>query len=100
MVRYQQYLAARDASYMQLETGSTAPRMKPVWAELSGYDRIALMTISAIASNTGAVIPLDVANDGNFPFLADDDVVEVPCDVDATGRARFRCHRARARARR
>ena len=88
MVRYQQYLAARDASYMQLETGTTAPRVKPDWAELSGYDRIALMTISAIAGNTGAVIPLDVANRGTLPFLDDDDVVEVPCVVDANGPAR------------
>ena len=85
VVRYQQYLAARDASYMQLETGTTAPRVKPDWAELSGYDRIALMTISAIAGNSGAVIPLDIANQGTLPFLADDDVVEVPCDVDASG---------------
>jgi 6-phospho-beta-glucosidase len=85
VARYQQYLAARDASYMQLETGSDAPRVKPDWAELSGYDRIALMTISAIAGNTGAVIPLDLANQGTLPFLADDDIVEVPCEVDATG---------------
>ncbi len=50
VARYEAYLAARDASYMQLETGSTAPRVKPVWAELSGYDRIAIMTIRAIAT--------------------------------------------------
>jgi 6-phospho-beta-glucosidase len=82
--RYQQYLAARDSSYMQLETGS-APRVKPDWAELSGYDRIALITIRAIVNNQGAIIPLDVANRGTFPFLDDDDIVEVPCRVDANG---------------
>ena len=85
VVRYQQYLAARDASYMQLETGTTTPRVKPDWAELSGYDRIALMTISAIAGDTGAVIPLDLPNRGTLPFLADDDIIEVPCAVDAAG---------------
>ena len=85
VARYQQDLAARDASYMQLETGTTTPRVKPDWAELSGYDRIALMTISAIAGNTGAVIPLNLPNRGTLPFLADDDIVEVPCTVDATG---------------
>jgi 6-phospho-beta-glucosidase len=85
VARYQQYLAARDASYMQLESGSTTPRVKPDWAELSGYDRIALMTISAIAGNTGAVIPLDVPNHGILPFLDDDDIIETPCVVDATG---------------
>ncbi len=84
-VRYQQYLAARDASYMQLESGTTTPRIKPDWAELSGYDKIALMTISAIAGNTGAVIPLDVPNHGILPFLDDEDIIETPCAVDAEG---------------
>jgi 6-phospho-beta-glucosidase len=27
----------------------------------------------------------NVRNDGHFPFLADDAVIEVPCDVSATG---------------
>lgn len=85
ILRYQQYLAARDGSYMQLESGSTVPRVKPDWAELSGYDKIALMTISAIAGNTGAVIPLNVRNNGVLPFLDDDDVIETPCVVDAKG---------------
>jgi 6-phospho-beta-glucosidase len=81
---YQLYLSTRDASYMQLETGG-APRIKPGWAELSGYDKIALMTIRAIVKNQGAIIPLDVANRGTFPFLDDDDIIEVPCRVDANG---------------
>ena len=85
MARYEQYLAARDGSYMQVETGSRTPRVKPAWAELSGYDRIALMTMRGIVHNTREVIPLDVTNRGNFPFLRDDDVVEVPCLVDANG---------------
>ena len=81
---YQRYLAARDSSYMQLETGS-ALRVKPDWAELSGYDRIALVTIRAIVKNQGAIIPLDVPNRGTFPFLDDEDIIEVPCRVDANG---------------
>ena len=81
---YQRYLAARDSSYMQLETGS-APRIKPDWAELSGYDRIALITIRAIVKNQGAIIPLDVPNRGIFPFLGDEDIIEVPCRVDKDG---------------
>ena len=83
--RYQQYLAARDGSYMTLETGATTARVKPDWAELSGYDRIALITIRAIVRNQGAIIPLDVPNRGTFPFLDDQDIVEVPCRVDANG---------------
>ena len=70
---------------MQLETGETKPRIKPDWAELSGYDRIALMTMRAIVHNQGAIIPLDVANHGTLPFLDNDDIVEVPCRVDKDG---------------
>ena len=82
---YQRYLAARDASYMTLETGETKPRLKPDWAELSGYDRIALMTMRAIVHDQGAIIPLDVANAGTLPFLDHHDIVEVPCRVDKDG---------------
>lgn len=82
---YQRYLAARDGSYMTLETGETSPRVKPDWAELSGYDKIALMTMRAIVHNQGAIIPLDVANYGTLPFLDNDDIVEVPCRVDQDG---------------
>lgn len=85
LARYEQYLAARDASYMQIESGSATARAKPDWAELSGYDRIALMTMRAIAHDTRDVIPLDVMNRGNLPFLRDDDLVEVPCVVDRNG---------------
>jgi 6-phospho-beta-glucosidase len=82
---YQNYLAARDASYMSLETGQATPRIKPDWAELSGYDKIAVMTMRAIVHNQGAIIPLDVANYGTLPFLDNDDIVEVPCRVDKDG---------------
>jgi 6-phospho-beta-glucosidase len=85
VARYERYLAARDASYLQVETGSGVPRVKPPWAELSGYDRIALMTMQGIVHGTDAVIPLDVSNGGIFPFLRDDDVIEVPCDVNREG---------------
>jgi len=82
---YEAYIAARDAGYMQIESGSSVPRAKSPWAEVTGYDRIALNTVRAIRFNTGAIIPLDVDNRGNIPDLADDDVVEVPCVVNANG---------------
>ena len=82
--RYQLYLANRDASYMALETGGSG-RIKPDWAELSGYDRIALFTIRAIVKNQGAIIPLNVANCGTLPFLDDEDIIETQCRVDADG---------------
>ena len=84
-VVYRDYLAARDASYMQLESGSQEPLEPPAAAAVTGYDRIALAVIRAIHFNTSAVIPLDVANQGNIRELEDDDVVEVPCAVNADG---------------
>lgn len=82
---YEAYIAARDAGYMQIESGSGVPRSKSPWAEVTGYDRIALNTVRAIHFNTGAIIPLNVDNRGNLPDLAGDDVVEVPCVVNANG---------------
>ncbi len=82
---YREYLAERDASYMQLESGSQKPLVPPPSAAVTGYDRIALAVVRAIHFNTSAVIPLDVPNHGNLADLLDDDVVEVPCLVNADG---------------
>ncbi len=82
---YREYLAARDASYMQVESGAAGPRRPPTWSELTGYDKIALAVLRAIHGHRGDVIPLDVPNRGNLPELREDDVVEVPCLVNANG---------------
>lgn len=82
---YREYLATRDASYMQLESGSEEALAPPPAAAVTGYDRIALAVVRAIHFNTNAVIPLDVPNRGNLEGLRDDDVVEVPCVVNADG---------------
>jgi 6-phospho-beta-glucosidase len=70
---------------MQIESGATAPLGRSPWAELTGYDKIALQTVSAIHFNTGAIIPLNVENRGNLPELEPGDVIEVPCVVNANG---------------
>jgi len=82
---YQRYLAARDAGYMQIESGAAAPLRRSPWAELTGYDKIALQTVRAIHFDTNAVIPLNVVNNGTIDGLEDADVVEVPCEVGAHG---------------
>ncbi len=82
---YEAYLAARDGGYMQIESGTTAPRKPSPWAALTGYDKIALSVLRAIHFNTGAIIPLNVCNRGNLPELETDDVVEVPCTVTRNG---------------
>ena len=82
---YEHYLAARNAGYMQIESGSPAPRQPAPWAALTGYDKIALSVLRAIHDNSNAIIPLNVTNDGNIPCLQLTDVVEVPCVVNANG---------------
>lgn len=82
---YERYLAARDAGYMQLESGAAAPLARSPWGQLTGYDKIALQTVTAIHENTGALIPLNVRNRGNIPELEDDDCIEVTCAVNANG---------------
>lgn len=82
---YDQYLAARSAGYMQIESGGAAPIAPSPCDELTGYDKIAVAVVRAIHFGTGAIIPLNVKNRGNLPNLEDDDVVEVPCAVNANG---------------
>jgi 6-phospho-beta-glucosidase len=82
---YKDYLESRNASYMQIESGSTEARPYSSWTELTGYDKIALSVVRAIHFNTGSIIPLNVLNNGNIPFLEDRDVVEVPCVVNRNG---------------
>ncbi len=82
---YERYLAERSGSYMQAETGQLAPTPPSPSAALTGYDRIAYDVIAAIVNDTNAVIPVDVANDGNIPELGPDDVIEVPCAVARNG---------------
>lgn len=82
---YHAYLSARSAGYMQIESGSDTPAAPATPSELSGYDKIALGVVRAIHANANAIIPLSVENRGNIPELADSDVVEVPCLVNANG---------------
>jgi 6-phospho-beta-glucosidase len=82
---YEEYLAARNAGYMQIESGAAAPLARSPWAELTGYDKIALATVRAIHYGTGTIIPLDVPNRGNIPELESDDVIEAPCVVNGNG---------------
>lgn len=88
---YEDYLAERSGSYMQAETGLQVPMPpSPPWGELTGYDRVAYDVMSAIVNDTHAIVPLDVANDGNIPELEPDDVIEPPCMVGRSGPLPFR----------
>jgi len=82
---YEQYLARRNAGYMQIESGAPAPLPPSPWAAMTGYDKIALAVVRAIHFNSHAIIPLNVANHGAIRDLADDDIVEVPTVVTSNG---------------
>ena len=84
---YEAYLAERNGTYFSLESqGDASHRNPPTEAALlSGYDKIAVSVLQAIQANTGKIIPLSVGNRGNIAGLRDDDVVEVPCLVNANG---------------
>jgi 6-phospho-beta-glucosidase len=82
---YEHYLEQRNASYMQIESGSAQPLARPPWADLTGYDKIALDVVRAIHFNTNTILPLNVVNRGSIRDLDNEDVVEVPCVVNAGG---------------
>ncbi|MBI3492293.1 MAG: 6-phospho-beta-glucosidase [Acidobacteria bacterium] len=82
---YEEYLAVRDAGYMQIESGAPAPLERSPWSGLTGYDKIALQTVRSIHFNAGATIPLNIVNRGTIAGLEDGDVVEVPCVVGSHG---------------
>ena len=82
---YRRYLEARNAGYMQIESGASAPIARAAWSDLTGYDKIALSVVRAIACNANAIIPLNVPNRGALRDLEESDVVELPCVVNANG---------------
>lgn len=82
---YDCYLQAREAGYMQVESGHAQARRPSQSDSLSGYDRIALGVVRAIHFDLKTIIPLSVVNGDTIPDLHPDDVVEVPCEVGANG---------------
>ncbi len=83
---YEEYLRARSDGYMRAEAGAAgANATVSDTSELTGYDKIALAVVRAIHLNTNSVIPLNVVNAGTLRSLADTDIVEVPCVVNANG---------------
>lgn len=82
---YEAYLAARNAGYMQIESGGGTSRSPTPWADVTGYDKIALSVLRAMHRGSNAIIPLNVTNEGNMPELEAGDVVEVPCVVNQNG---------------
>ncbi len=88
---YRNYLQRRSGSYMKLEAEAGSALHEDVeqaedpFAAATGYHRIALDVMLALASDQPARIVLNVRNEGAIAGLANDDVVEVPCLIDRHG---------------
>ena len=87
---YREYLMRRNASYMKLEGegGSAFRGMKDdqdPFDLATGYHRIAVDVMTALVSDKQRSIVVNVANRGAIEELEDDDVVEVPCQVNRDG---------------
>lgn len=88
---YDDYLARRNATYMAMETGERVADLdvgkarEELYQHAAGYERIAIDVMRAIHGNRATVMPVDVANRGAIAELEDQDAVEVPCVIDATG---------------
>jgi 6-phospho-beta-glucosidase len=88
---YDNFLASRNATYFQLETGTEVGEQKletarkELYEKSAGYERIAVDVMKAIAGNRPAVFPVDVANNGAMDDLDLHDAVEVPCVIDSNG---------------
>lgn len=90
LAAYRTYLLRRNSSYLKLEAQAesafdTAAADYDVFETATGYHRIALDVMVALASGAAREIVLNVPNRGAIEDLEDDDVVEVPCDVDQSG---------------
>ena len=83
------YMQLRENSYMSIESGSESRPMLekgslPV-PEGMGYAGVMLDCIEGMQSESGRTLVLSILNQGCIPFLADDDVVEVTCNVTKNG---------------
>ena len=83
------YMQLRENSYMSIESGSAnRPMLEkgslPV-PEGMGYAGVMLDCIEGMQSEEGRTLVLSILNQGAIPFLADDDVVEVTCNVSKNG---------------
>ena len=83
------YMQLRENSYMSIESGSAnRPMLEkgslPV-PEGMGYAGVMLDCIEGMQSESGRTLVLSILNQGSIPFLSDDDVVEVTCNVSKNG---------------
>ncbi len=90
LATYREYLLRRNSSYMKLEAQAESAfeieqdEYDP-FETATGYHVIALDVLSGLVSTKPKEVVLNVLNHGAIDGLRDDDVVEVPCDIDSRG---------------
>lgn len=84
---YLEHMFSREASYMQIETTKKVMHTPETLTmpEGEGYAGIAMDFARAVESGVPRQVVLSVPNQGSIHGLADDDVVEITCNVDQNG---------------
>jgi 6-phospho-beta-glucosidase len=101
LVEYYKVIEERERSYMTIELQKKKKETKALDFEklgighmtfsseqgeaFEGYSGVAFNYIDAMKNNTGITIPISVPNNGAIPDMKDEDVLEITCNVDATG---------------
>ncbi len=84
LAAYHEVMGKREATYMaHARHGEARVEMATVGDDEEGYAAVALGCIQAISTGQTLFTGLNVPNRGAIPTMADDDVVEVTCEVDA-----------------
>lgn len=95
LAAHARYNARRNASYMayaeqdedlrEQRLHPTEDSLVPEQHEVGGYAGVALRAALALSQDRPLRIGLNVPNNGAIDGMRDDDIVEVTCDVDASG---------------
>lgn len=84
LAAYREGMGQREATYMaHARHGQDRVAIEPVGDDEEGYAAVALGCIEAISTGTTLYTGLNVPNRGAISAMADDDVVEVTCRVNA-----------------
>ncbi len=85
---FEKYYGMRENSYMASETGIVREkkwRFDIFSEDDGGYAGVALRYVDIISKKAEGKMILCTPNKGALPFLADDDIVEVTCNVSTEG---------------
>jgi len=86
LAAYREVMDARSRTYMaHARGGEDRVKPPPVGDDEEGYAAVALGCVEAIQNDTRHYTGLNVPNRGAIDGMADDDIVEVGCWIDAGG---------------